>query len=289
MRTIISGETKLAGVIAQPIKHSLSPMIHNTAYHYLGIDAVYLAFEVEQQQLEKAIESIRGLNMLGVNISMPYKKQAYDLCDEISERAKLIGVVNTIINKDNQLVGDNTDGLGFIGSLWDHQVSVTGKIMTLLGAGGAAKAVICQSALEGVKEINVFKRNNDSFETVKKDLEKVAIKTKTTIHIHDYQNKELMKKMIEKSQIIVNATQIGMGEDMSIPIYNSDLIHSSHTVVDLIYHPLETSFLKEAKGKGAVTINGLGMLVHQAAYAFELMTDKQMPVKQIKQKLLNQL
>ncbi|MDT2835022.1 shikimate dehydrogenase [Vagococcus carniphilus] len=285
MENLISGKTRLAGVIANPIKHSLSPMIHNTAYKVLNFDAVYLAFEVEQVEFEHAMNAVKTLDMMGINISMPYKKDAYDLCDELTERAKLIGVVNTVVNRNNKLLGDNTDGLGFIGSLKDYGVSVKGKVLTILGAGGAAKAAICQSALEGAKEIHVFKRQNETFESVKRDLEKIAIETNVKIMVHGYHDKKAIEFALKESTLIVNSTQLGMGNNNDLPLDEMGLIKESHVVVDLIYHPLETPFLKQAKKSKALTINGLGMLVHQAAYAFKLMTGETMPVDKVIEKL----
>lgn len=285
MGNLISGKTRLAGVVANPIKHSLSPMIHNTAYQALHFDAVYLAFEVEQQDFKQTMNAVKTLNMMGINISMPYKKDAYELCDELTERAKLIGVVNTVINKKNKLLGDNTDGLGFIGSLKDYGVSVKGKILTVLGAGGAAKAVICQSALEGAKEIHVFKRQNKTFESVKSDLEQIAIKTDVKIMVHGYHDKKAIEFALSKSDLVVNSTQIGMGSNGDLPLEEMNLVKENHVVIDLIYHPLETPFLKQAKKNNALTINGLGMLVHQAAYAFKLMTGETMPVDKVIEQL----
>lgn len=283
MKESISGYTQLAGVIANPIKHSLSPMIHNKAYELEGVDAVYLAFEVTKENFNQAIESIKTFNMLGVNISMPYKRLALEACDELSKEAQLIGVVNTIILRDGQLVGYNTDGIGFIHSLKSQQVEVKNKSITVLGAGGAGKAVICQSALEGVKEINVFKRKNKTYYHVKEELEVISQQTGTLIRLFDYEDSQKMEEVIASSQIIVNSTQLGMGEDKSLPTPSMESITSQHVLVDLIYHPLETEWLKQGKEKEAKVINGLGMLVHQASYAFNLMTKKKMPVEKIEE------
>lgn len=287
MKTSISGYTKLAGVIAKPIKHSLSPIIHNKAYEVANIDAVYLAFDVEERAFNNVLQSVLNMDMLGVNISMPYKRLAYEACDEISSEAQLIGVVNTVVPKNGSLVGFNTDGIGFVDSLSSQAVDVKGKRIMVLGAGGAAKAIICQCALEQASEIVVFKRNNSSFESISKELEEISKKTNLSIKVVDYANQKLMAKEIKKSQIIVNATQIGMGEDTQIPVHSMEGINQNHVLVDLIYHPLETEFLKQGKEKQATVINGLGMLVYQAAYAFKLMTGKEMPVKQIEEMLLD--
>ncbi|HCM88281.1 MULTISPECIES: shikimate dehydrogenase [Vagococcus] len=289
MEDYISGYTRLAGVIANPIKHSLSPRIHNTAYSLTQTNAVYLAFETTESDFEKVMASVKALDMLGVNISMPYKKKAYQMCDELSPVAKLIGVVNTVVQKNKLLYGHNTDGLGFIKSLEEQDVMIKNKTMTILGAGGASRAIICQCALDGISEINVFKRKNETFETVAHELKEIADKTETIIRVFDYADTTELIQKIKESQILVNATQIGMGDSCELPISQINAITPEHIVVDLIYHPLETQFLKEAKKQNAVTINGLGMLIYQAAIAFELMTNKKMPVKEIKHILLSEL
>lgn len=281
MRNSISGYTRLAGVIAQPIKHSLSPKIHNSAYQLLNYDAVYLAFEVNEKDFSKTMESVKTLDMLGVNISMPYKKLAFEACDELSEEAKLIGVVNTIVQKNGTLSGFNTDGIGFIASLEEQGVSIKGKTLTMLGAGGAARAIICQAALDGITKINVFKRKNASYHQIEEELKEIQNQTGVLIELFDYNDELLMNDILSKSDIIVNGTKIGMGEDTNIPIPDMSVIGKQQVVVDLIYHPLETQFLKEAKKNKALTINGLGMLLYQAAFAFKLMTEQEMPTKKI--------
>lgn len=283
MKQGISGYTRLAGVIANPIKHSLSPMIHNYGYQQTGVDAVYLAFEVERQDFLQTLETVKLFNMLGVNISMPYKKQAYDACDTVSEVAALIGNVNTIVQKKGQLIGYNTDGLGFIESLKEKDVSIEGKSLMILGAGGAARAIICQCALLGTKEINVFKRKNETYKQQEIELQEIARKTQTMIVLHDFNDDDKRNQVIEKSDIIVNATQLGMGEDDRMPFDDFSKVTKQHVLVDLIYHPLETRWLKKANDKGIKTINGLGMLVHQGALAFNLMTQKDLPVKSLLQ------
>lgn len=288
MKSDISGQTRLAGVIANPIKHSLSPMIHNKAYEVKKIDAVYLAFEVEKEKFNQALSSLLTLDMLGVNISMPYKRTAFDACDKVSKEAELMGVVNTIIPENGKLMGYNTDGIGFVESLKSQQVSVIDKRMTILGAGGAAKAVICQCALEKAKEINVFKRKNATYQEVAMELAEIAKKTGTLIRLFDYKDDKTMNELIKTSDIIINGTQIGMGEDKSLPVASMCEVNSNHVLVDLIYHPLETEFLKQGKQRGALTINGLGMLVHQAAHAFKLMTKTEMPVIEIEEMLTEQ-
>ena len=214
---------------------------------------------------------------------------AYEACDVLSQEAKLIGVVNTIVQEEGKLFGYNTDGIGFVESLKSQDVSILGQKLMILGAGGAARAVICQCALDGAAEIHVFKRKNQTFEQIAKDLIDIQEKTGTLIYLHDYQDQQMMNKVIELADIIVNGTQIGMGKDGALPISDMSNISDRHVLVDLIYHPLQTPFLQNGQGKGAQTINGIGMLIHQAAYAFKLMTGQEMPVEEVEKKIIEDI
>ncbi|MGY3751024.1 shikimate dehydrogenase [Vagococcus acidifermentans] len=290
MKQDISGYTRLAAVIATPIKHSLSPLIHNTAFQELGIDAVYLAFDVEPARFEHVFDSIRDLNMLGVNLSMPYKEPAYRLADELSEAARLIGAVNTIVNQNGRLTGYNTDGEGFVNSLKEARINVTGKRVTVLGAGGAAKAIISQLALTGVEAVDVFKRMDDKFFEIQKGFDTLSEYTGVPVRLHDFYRTDEMSAAIAESHLLVNATQVGMyPETGACPLADAEVLHPDLAVADLIYHPQETQLLQLASARGCRTVNGIGMLIHQAAVAFELWTGRKMPVDSVKQVILKQL
>ena len=155
----LTGHTELVGLMAYPIRHSSSPAMHNEAFAYLGIDYAYLAFEVDNDTLEDAVKGIRALGMVGSNVSMPNKVEVIKYLDELSEGAKLIGAVNTIVNDNGKLIGHCTDGIGYMQSLKDYDIDVIGKKMTIAGAGGAATAIQIQAALDGVKEMSIFNIN----------------------------------------------------------------------------------------------------------------------------------
>lgn len=283
----ISGYTRLVGFFASPARHSISPKMHNLAFDHLGIDAVYLAFDIEENDFETAIQSISSLNMLGANVSMPYKQTALTLMDELSDSAKLIGAINTIVYKEGKLIGHNTDGIGFIASLKENKVTYIGKTITVLGAGGAAIAMICQAALDGVKKIHVFNRKNERYLQFYKKIPEIVERTGCQVILHDLEDDGLLNGCILESDILVNATSIGMVENRS-PIYNEAVFHPNLIVYDAIYEPKETKLLQQAKIKGCLTINGLGMLIYQGAAAFELWTQKKMPVELIKEKIMNE-
>lgn len=290
MKKDISGMTQLAGVIANPIKHSLSPLIHNTAFSILGIDAVYLALEVTETNIQTTFDSVSALNMLGANVSMPYKGEAYDFVDRHSEEAKLTGVVNTIVPHNGKMIGYNTDGIGFIRSLLDKQVNVKDKKVTVLGAGGAAKAIVAQMALSEVNKITVFKRQNETFQETQQMFLGIGQQTGVSIDVLPYEEASLMKQIIHQSDIVVNSTNIGMGEtSLACPILDMSWLKHQPVVVDLIYYPEKTLFLMEAEAMGCLVINGLGMLLHQAAASFQLWTNQPMPVKEVEKVLLEKL
>ncbi|MBL1230824.1 shikimate dehydrogenase [Enterococcus sp. BWB1-3] len=283
MENKITGHTRLVGLYATPIRHSVSPMIQNTAFQALGIDAVYLAFELGTDRLPQVIDSIRNLDMLGANLSMPNKMAAVPLMDDLSEAAKLVGAINTIVNVNGKLTGHITDGTGFMRSLKDMDIDIIGRKMTLIGAGGAATAIIVQAALDGVKEIAVYNRRDEFFEKVKEKLTYIKQQTGCNIHLHDLENESELAADVKDSTLLVNATGVGMKPDLeAAPISDFSIITKDLAVFDVIYTPRETRLLKEAKARGAKTANGLGMLLYQGAAAFELWTGKEMPIETVK-------
>lgn len=280
---MITGHTRLTGLFATPIRHSISPMMHNAAFKALDIDAVYLAFELGTERLPAAIESIRNLEMLGANLSMPNKIAALPLMDELSEAARLIGAVNTIVNDNGHLTGHNTDGIGFMRNLQDIGVNPVGEKMTLIGAGGAATAIITQAALDGVREIAVYNRKDGFFEKAADKLRQIESGTQCTITLNDLADEDKLAGDVSESMLLANATGAGMAPNVeAAAIENFDLIRPDLAVVDVIYNPRETKFLREAKERGAKTANGLGMLLYQGAAAFKLWTGEEMPIDIVK-------
>lgn len=280
-RIAISGYTRLVGFLASPAKHSISPKMHNLAFKETNTDAVYLAFDVSKAELENGIQAIRTFDMLGANVSMPHKIAAVSYMDELTEAAELIGAINTIIHRDGKLIGHNTDGVGFCESLRENQVAISGETMTLLGAGGAATAMICQAALDGMQTIHVFSRKSPRYERMKEKIKEITAKTNCMITLTELSDQNKLATALKESSLLVNATSVGMSDDTS-PLYNATLLRNDLTVYDAIYNPRETHLLKQAKAVGAKTINGLGMLVYQGAEAFECWTGKKMPVDIIK-------
>ena len=273
----IDGYTRLAAVVANPIKHSISPFIHNSAFEATNTNGVYLAWEVDATELAETVANIRRYQMFGINLSMPYKEQVIAYLDQLSEEACLIGAVNTVVNREGTLIGYNTDGKGFFKSLPSFKIS--GKRMVLLGAGGAAKAILSQAILDGVSQISVFVRSS-SIEKTKPYLEKLENATGFRVDLVALEDVQDLQDSITQSDLLVNATSVGM-DGTSQPIPTSIVLPEKLMVADVIYQPFETPFLKWAKNQGNQSINGLGMLLYQAAEAFELWTGKEMPTDQI--------
>ena len=273
----IDGYTRLAAVVANPIKHSISPFIHNSAFEATNTNGVYLAWEVDEAELAETVANIRRYQMYGINLSMPYKEQVIPYLDQLSEEARLIGAVNTVVNREGTLIGYNTDGKGFFKSLPSFKISR--KRLVLLGAGGAAKAILAQAILDGVSQISVFVRSS-SMEKTRPYLEKIQNATGFRVDLFALEDVQDLQDSITKADLLVNATSVGMDES-SHPIPTSIVLPEKLLVADVIYQPFETPFLKWAKEQGNQSINGLGMLLYQAAEAFELWTGKEMPTDQI--------
>lgn len=273
----IDGYTCLAAVVANPIKHSISPFIHNSAFEATNTNGVYLAWEVDEAELAETVANIRRYQMYGINLSMPYKEQVIPYLDRLSEEACLIGAVNTVVNREGTLIGYNTDGKGFFKSLPSFKISK--KRLVLLGAGGAAKAILAQAILDGVSQISVFVRSS-SMEKTRPYLEKIQNATGFRVDLFALEDVQNLQDSITQADLLVNATSVGM-DGSSQPIPTSIVLPEKLMVADVIYQPFETPFLKWARNQGNQSINGLGMLLYQAAEAFELWTGKEMPKDQI--------
>ena len=284
MSNQITGHTGLMCLLGSPCRHSISPMMHNKAFEALELDYRYLAFEVDETTLKTAVEGLKALGARGFNLTMPCKNQMVSLCDELSPAAKLIGAVNTVVNNNGILTGHNTDGIGYMQSVKDAGFDIIGKKMTLLGAGGAATAILVQAALDGVSEISVFLRKTSRFyERAEITAKALMEETNCKIKLCDFNDPELLCHELADSAILVNGTSIGMAPDVdACPIPSADLLPDGIIVSDIIYNPKETKLLTMAREKGLPYFNGTYMLLYQGAEAFRLWTGCEMPVDLIK-------
>ncbi len=274
---LITAKTKVMGIFGNPVEHSFSPLMHNQAFAHLKLDCCYLPFKVLPEQLSMAVDAIKALGFSGVNVTIPHKQAVLPYLDKVSPEAVLIGAVNTIVNFDNELWGYNTDGQGFVRSLReDAKVEPAGKTVILLGAGGAARGVGIQLALEGAEKIYLVNRTPEKAVEI---AEVITRHTKTQAEVVAW-TAEALKEPMRACQILVNTTSLGMYPDSgTIPPIITDYLSPNILVADLVYNPVQTSLLRVATEHGCHTLSGLGMLLYQGAIAFELWTGVSAPVQ----------
>ena len=282
----ITGHTQVFGVLGSPISHSISPQMHNEAFRQLGMDCIYLAFEVGVDGMQTAVEGLRALNVRGYNVTMPNKNIMATLCDRLSPAAEIIGAVNTVVNDNGILTGYTTDGTGYMRAVEDAGHNIIGKKMTLLGTGGASTAVLVQAALDGLSEISVFSRSTSKFNERARDIiEKLKEHSSCKVNLYDLEDEARLRHEISESAILTNGTSVGMAPDVDTSLINdSSIFHKDLIVSDIIYNPRETKLMKLAKEAGCPTFNGLYMLLYQGAEAFKIWTGQDMPIDSIKAK-----
>ena len=280
----ITGHTELIGLIATPIRHSSSPRMHNEAFAKLGLDYVYLAFEVGTEDLEDTIKGFRAMKVRGSNVSMPNKTVVHKYLDKLSDAAEMCGAVNTIVNDNGVLTGHITDGIGYMSGLKDAGIDITGKKMTIVGAGGAATAIQVQAALDGVKEISIFNRKDAFYERAQKTVKDINEKTNCKATLYDLDDLDKLKEEIASSYIFTNATGMGMKPlEGQTYIPDKSFLRKDLIVTDVVYAPAETALLKMAKEVGCKTLNGFPMMLFQGAAAFKLWTNQDMPIEHVKE------
>lgn len=280
----ITGRTVLTGLLGRPVSHSISPLMHNTSFEDAGLDYAYLCFDIGEEELEAAVSGLKILGARGWNCTMPNKKAMAQLCDHLSPAASFTGAVNTVVNDHGILTGYNTDGIGYMMSVKDAGYDIIGGKMTLLGAGGAALAILAQAALDGMKEISVFNRRGKSFDDAAAMAERLNAETSCKVNVYDYEDQVLFRREIAESTILTNATSVGMAPNTECCIVpNASYFHRDLIVSDIIYNPRKTALMKMAEENGCAVSNGLYMLLYQGAEAYRLWTGKMMPVEKIKE------
>lgn len=255
----------MAGVIGDPVRHSLSPVIQNAAFAASDLDWVYVAFEVPRGRGAVAVAAMRDLGIDGLNVTMPHKADAAGACDELSPAAARLRSVNTVVRRtDGSLFGDSTDGEGLVRSLAEEAVALDGKFVLVIGAGGAARAIVPALAEEGARVAVSARRPGPASETA-------ALTGGATAAY------ERLDDAVAEADIVINATPLGMrGEP---PPFDTERLEPGHTVVDLVYEPRVTPLLRSAEARGCRAVGGLGMLVHQGALAFRLWTGQDAPLE----------
>lgn len=274
----ISGATKLVGLLGSPVEHSMSPVMHTASFQKLGVDAVYVAFDVTPDCLEDVVRGMEKMGIVGCNVTMPCKTSVGAYLDELSPAAELMGAVNTVSFKDGKARGDNTDGAGFVEGLRRHGFEPEGKVVTIVGAGGAGSAIFTQLALESVACINVFNLRDDFWDATQARIADLASKTGVPMVLNDLDNKEQLARALKNSQLFVNATRVGMHPLEDACAIDEDMVHDDLFVSDTVYDPRETKLIRMAKEHGLPTMPGIEMLMQQAALAEKIWFDVDMPM-----------
>lgn len=279
---MITSKTQIVGLLGHPVQHSQSPTMHNRAFAQKQLNYAYAAFDVAPDKLAEAVAGIRALGLRGVNVTIPHKVMIMPFLDEIDPLAKMIGAVNTVVNDNGRLIGYNTDGAGYVRSLVEETgMHLPNQVVTLLGAGGAARAVAFTLAEKGVKEIRIINRSQEKAALLADHLSSLV----STCTVGPVEG----GTAIADTTLLINTTSIGMYphvDELPIPV---DWLHEGLTVSDLIYNPLDTKLLIHARRTGAKTHSGIGMFVNQGALAFELWTGERAPADSMREVVLNQL
>lgn len=284
---MINGETRVTGIFGDPVAHTLSPAMHNAAFTALGLNFVYLPFHVRREALAAAVAGIKALGLAGVNITVPHKEAVLPLLDEVAEEARLIGAVNTVVNRGGALVGYNTDATGFLRALQEAGFDPAGRPAVVIGAGGAARAVVVALARAGVWEITIFNRTLSRAAALAELVRAEGIAA-AALSWADLTGAG--KKVVAQAALVVQTTSLGMHpQEEDAPPVPPEALGPGQLVVDLIYSPPETRFLRLARAAGATTQNGMAMLLHQGAAAFELWTGREAPVGVMRAALENAL
>lgn len=283
-RNFVTARTKILCVIGHPIEHSMSPIMHNAVIQDLGLDYLYIAFDVPPNKLKVAIKGLKTLNIKGINVTLPHKEKAIKFIDKVDEIAQKIGAINTIKNEDGFLIGRNTDAEGANKALLDSGCEITGKNVVIIGAGGAAKA-ISYSLASDTNKITIINRSKDRAKNLVREL-----KSKMDLNIEFKKYSEIiLKEEITNADILINATPVGMFPTIDKSPVSKKVLHRDLFVFDLIYNPLETQLIKDSKEIGCQTLSGLDMLVNQGALAFEWWTNRKPNLELMKLRIIEYL
>ncbi|MCI9086004.1 MAG: shikimate dehydrogenase [Clostridia bacterium] len=270
--TKIDGHTQHLGIIGYPIEHTFSPAMHNFISEAVHNNFIYSAYLIPPEQLENAINAVRALDIKGINVTAPHKVEVMQYLDEVTDTAHELGSVNTVVNRGGKLYGYNTDADGFCMMLEKNDIAIKGSNILIIGAGGVTRPTVIRLIDNGASAITVLNRTKEKADSLADDIMKVkGFKINTTVNSFDF-------------DIVINTTSAGMEPlenalptDSISEISDLSFINENTAVVDMIYNPSETRFLKESRERGAKTLNGLGMLIYQGVIAYELFTDTKLP------------
>jgi shikimate dehydrogenase len=282
----VSGTTKICGLIGDPVEHTMSPAMHNAAFEKLGLDYIYLPFRVPSESLGDAVSGLKALNVRGFNVTIPHKVAVIPCLDEVDAIAGKIGAVNTVVNDDGKLTGYNTDAAGFLQAMLEQEIQPAGKNIIILGAGGASRAISFILADNGAR-LTVLNRKLEldwAFELARRIHEDLGSEV-TPLEL----TAENLSAVLAKSDIIVNATSVGMSPEKDYSPVPAGLLKPGLIVFDIVYNPVRTKLVREAESSGARTVSGVDMLAWQGALAFEKWTGQQAPVDLMRREAIKNL
>lgn len=269
----LNGSTMVCGVMGDPVKHSVSPAMHNAAFRRLGLNYVYLPFRVSKENLAGAVEGIRALHITGMNVTIPHKVSIIPLLDEVDPLAQRIGAVNVVHNKEGRLAGSNTDADGFLRLLKEQGIEAGSLHAVVLGAGGASRAVCFALASLG-SDIIILNRTVQKALDCAAEMAKYTGRTFAALEL----NPDNLAGSLAKADLVVNTTSLGMAPHADVSPVNCALLERRHIVADIVYNPAVTRLLRDAEKAGARIIGGLDMLAWQGALSFETWTGCRAPV-----------
>jgi shikimate dehydrogenase len=289
MNINVTGETHLVSLIGKPIRHSMSPATHTLSFSKCGVNTVYIAFEIDPEDIPDVLNAMRRMDGWdGSNVTMPCKQAIIPYLDGLSDAARLMGAVNVVQKtEDGKLIGHNTDGQGFMDNLKKHGFDPKGKTMTLTGCGGAGSAILVQAALDGISTVHVFCRDDGpSYRHVQNELaENVSSETGCKVVLHAFENKDEMRECVQASDVLGNATPVGMGHDCTDVPVPAEFIKPGMFVADAVYLPRVTQLLKNAEAKGCTIVPGIGMMNEQAAAGERIWYGIDMPMDEVAEEL----
>lgn len=280
----IDGTSRVCAVIGNPVEHSLSPAIHNAAFVRKGLNLCYVAFRVED--LAAAMAGVRGLNLLGLSVTIPHKVAVLAYLDEVEETAGRIGSVNTVLHREGRLVGYNSDGLGAVRALREAKVPLAGEKVTLLGSGGAARAIAFTLGKEvSLREMALLGIEGEECRRLAEDLEKAL-----PFPVRwGFLNPETLRRHVPDSAGIIHCTPVGMTPHVDRSLLDRTALRPDQFVFDIVYNPLKTRLLEEAESAGCRVVPGVEMFIHQAVFQFELWTGTSAPVDCMRQVVMEAL
>lgn len=280
---MITGKTKITGLIGDPVEHTISPHMHNAGFRYFNLDYAYVPFHVARENLKFAIEGAQALDIKGLNVTIPHKIEVMKYLDVIHETAWQIGAVNTIRFAD-EVEGYNTDGLGAVRGI-EELTSLKDRKIIILGAGGASRAISFQSLLSGAGQVVIANRTREKALKLALDLKDNLNKDVKAIDLG-----EELKNELKDADVLINTTPIGMYPNVDQePLVTSDMMHEGLVVNDVIYNPLETGLLREARLAGAKTITGIKMLIYQGIESFKIWTRREPPIEVFEEALADEI